>query len=198
LIAATTAAWKTYTDAFELGLSAYGWAKDTDYKIDYEPTGGAAGDLLSMQKWADQFVKNGVDKAMGEALEILKLLGVAAYPGDIPDQGSIQKIIDDLYTTYNVDTLFVCSDPLLSAYADNLDNATANSAQGVARGKKIKAMYEFREYVDRHPHATQCYGPNFVRLFSQAAWYVYQILNNHVSPANLSVYMPGPPYDQVP
>lgn len=285
LVAATTAAWKPYTDAFELRLATYGWVKDTDYTVDYEPPGGAAGDLQAMKNWAKQFVTNGVDiivtagteaaqacqaatatipivfaslgdpvgsllvksiatpggnltgcsnmqtdpnvltqqinvmltkhkpkvvgvignpnvepaaAAMTQALQILQAIHVTAYRGDIPDNASIQTVIDDLYTTHKVDTLFICSDPLLSAYADNIDDATSKSAKGVARGQKIKAMYEFREYVDRHPNATQCYGPNFASLFSQSAWYVYEILNNHVNPADLAVYLPSAPYDQVP
>jgi len=286
LVAATTAGWQPYTEAFEEGLLTYGWVKGTDYNIDYEPPGGAAGDLKAIQDAAKQFVKSGVDlivtagteaaKACRDATAIVPIVfasvgdpvdsglvaklstpggnltgcsnmqtnlnvlakridvmrtkhrpavvgvignqkvepvgavmkqasgilnnlpNVKAYLGDIPDKASIQTVIDNLYTAYKVDTLFVCSDPLLSACAEEIDNATASSATG-KRPQKIKAMYEFREYVDRHPNATQCYGPNFARLFGQAAWYVYQILNNKVSPGDLAVYLPSPSsYDLVP
>jgi hypothetical protein len=90
-----------------------------------------------------------------------------------------------------VDVLLVCSDPVVSANVHHLIRAAHDPSMN------MKTMHEFREHVD-HDGGDQCYGPNFPQLFNRAAWYVYQILKNGASPATLAVYLPSPPFDQVP
>jgi ABC transporter substrate binding protein len=301
LIASTKTGWQKYTDAFEQGLSTYGWVKDVDYTIDYEPKNGAAGVKVAIQNAADAFVAAGVNN-----INIIVTAGteaalacqaatqtqpagsrtpvVFASVGDPVDSGlvttiptpggnltgcsnlqadpqilrtrvnvlktklgpnkvgvignnppppagplsPIEKAMKNALTELNnahiptthkvlgqwaagdfqskaaclaklaplkadgVDVLLVCSDPVVSANVDYLI-AAAHDPQ-----MKMKTMHEFREHVD-HPHnGNQCYGPNFPRLFSQAASFVYQILQNHTDPGTLAVYKPSPPYDQVP
>jgi ABC-type uncharacterized transport system substrate-binding protein len=286
LVAATTAAWKPYTDAFEQGLSTYGWVKGTDYNIDYEPPGGAAGDVPTLQNTAQQFVTTGVDiivtagteaaqacktvtatqliptpvvfasvgdpvtcklvKTIGTpggnltgcsnmqtdpnvvALRIKSLnkmkpkmvgvigndppanpvcpidpaidqartaLGAAAAPKNLgqwspSDFQSVQAVSTKLgpLKALGVDVLLVCSDPVAAANVDNVIDAAHNM--------KMKTTHEFKEPVIGSHHGDHCYGPNFPQLFSQAAWYVYQILTNDADPSTLAVYLPSQ-YDEM-
>jgi hypothetical protein len=290
LVAATTAAWQPYTDAFEQALSRYGWVKGTDYIIDYEPPGGAAGDATTLQNTADQFVTNGVDIIVTAGTEAAqacqtatadqltptpvvfasvgdpvtcKLVETIATPGGnltgcsnmqtdtnlvalriqslnkktnpklvgvigndppanpvCPIDGAIDQARTALgakaapkklgqwspsdfqsvaavtaklgpLKAAGVDVLLVCSDPVVAANVDNIINAAHDPKMN------MKTMHEFQEPVTGSHHGDHCYGPNFASLFSQAAWYVYDILANDADPSTLAVYLPSPPYDEV-
>jgi putative ABC transport system substrate-binding protein len=97
---------------------------------------------------------------------------------------TLQTTLTNLKQQYNVNVLYVCSDPYLRTNGNNLIQAAHGHALG------MKTMHEFGEWVTYH-RGNQAYGPDFTKLFKRAAGYVDQILNG-ADPANLPIFAPLP------
>ena len=136
-----------------------------------------------------------IDEAMDQALIALNNANITAAPKTLgqwspSDFQSVQAVSTKLgpLKALGVDVLLVCSDPVAAANVDNVIDAAHNM--------KMKTTHEFKEPVIGSHHGDHCYGPNFPQLFSQAAWYVYQILTNDADPSTLAVYLPSQ-YDEM-
>jgi putative tryptophan/tyrosine transport system substrate-binding protein len=80
--------------------------------------------------------------------------------------------------TAGVDAFFVCSDPVITEFADDLSRAC---------GSKFTA-HAFAEYFDHH-HGSCSFGPIMSDMFTQAAVYVDQILR-HNNPGQFAGTLP--------
>jgi putative ABC transport system substrate-binding protein len=127
-----------------------------------------------------------IEKALDLASRRLQDAGIPAVvahlrPTDFQSNQTIKAALTPLQQQ-GVDVLLVCSDPLLSANAQNLIQA--------AHELGMRTMHEFREHVDVHGGDRSC-GPSFTGLFSQAADMVHQILSG-THPGDIPVYQPIP------
>jgi putative ABC transport system substrate-binding protein len=98
-----------------------------------------------------------VELEMEVARLVAPTLGLKISKHSIRRQKDIAPIIRKLRG--KVDALLVCTDPLITTHADEL-NAEAMDA-------KLITMHAFREYL-KHGGALSC-GPKFVELFQKAA-----------------------------
>jgi hypothetical protein len=115
--------------------------------------------------------------AMHEAFGwIPQILNVQAYlvpfrqPSDLQDPSTIRKTLDTL--PRGVNTLYVCSDPLMRTHGHDFVGAAHGQPQ-------FNTMHEFGEWVTLH-YGDLAYGPDFTTLFQKAAGFVYQYFQNGV------------------
>jgi putative ABC transport system substrate-binding protein len=112
----------------------------------------------------------GNDKSSNVKLEmkiaeiVAPTLGLKLRKGRIRKREDIAPVIRGLKG--KVDALFVCTDPLITTYAKQL-NAEATKAG-------LLTMHAFKEYLQWGGFMS--YGPNFAELFQKAADMVAQIL----------------------
>jgi putative ABC transport system substrate-binding protein len=76
-----------------------------------------------------------------------------------------------------VKALFVCTDPLITTYAEELNK--------LALDAKISMMHAFR--INHGETGLMFYGPCFTNIFQRAADFVYEILQHHKKPADIPV-----------
>jgi hypothetical protein len=142
-----------------------------------------------------------IDQAMDNALFWLNQEGIKTASKNLgqwaaSDFQSKQAVLTKLASlkANGVDVLWVCSDPIVNSNAGYLI-AAAHDPQ-----MKMKTMHEFREPVDKHG-GDQCYGPNFLSLFSQAAGIVNKIQQSTskspLAAGSIDVQIPQS-YDKVP
>jgi len=113
--------------------------------------------------------------------------GLSVYKSTLPltTVADIPLVINDLVNTYNVKALYVCTDPLITANADILNE------YAVIAG--LKTMHAFKKNFGRAGNLFL--GPKLEVLFSRAADFVYQILNspNPVTKATIPAYVKADP-----
>jgi putative ABC transport system substrate-binding protein len=112
--------------------------------------------------------------------------------GSIQTSGVIGTVITNLQKA-GAQALFVCSDPLLTTYADTVNDA--------ANSNKLPTMHAFSEYLDhKYKVGLMSYGPDFKKMFRDAADRVYMILHDGVLPAAIPVIVQrdGPEFHDSP
>ena len=130
---------------------------------------------------------------------VAKNMGVPVYPApftqptDFHNEATIQgKLKPPVGITLTADVVLVCSDPLMRTHGTIFVKT--------AHGMNMRTMHEFAEWRGNHG-GDLCFGPDFKRLFEEAAGYVDQILggtpvtNLPVVPVTLAdcVQTPVPP-----
>ena len=99
-----------------------------------------------------------IDHAMDKALDLLRQARIATAtkdkgrwsPSDFLSVDNVKAKLTPLRD--EVDVLWVCSDPVVSANVNYLIHA--------ARALGMRTMHEFREHVDAPNNGHQCYGPS--------------------------------------
>jgi putative tryptophan/tyrosine transport system substrate-binding protein len=114
-------------------------------------------------------VKTAMDYALRQDMGVPVYSAFFTQPSDFQDEATIQEKLNPPEGTPTADVLLVCSDPLMRTYGTIFVRA--------AHDVKMKTMHEFAEWHDSHG-GDLCYGPDFTRLFQNAARYVDQILAN--------------------
>ena len=94
------------------------------------------------------------------AVTAAKDSGVSVVIAPVRTQQEIKDI-----ASLGVDALYVCSDPVITEFSDDLKDAT----------KKIFTAHGFAEYYDDHGGSCS-YGPNLKDMFGMAAVYACMIL----------------------
>ncbi len=129
----------------------------------------------------------GNDKALNVQLEmkiaqqVAPSLGLKVVRAPIRKKEDIAPVIRKLKG--KVKGLLVCTDPLLTTHADELNHEAARA--------KLPTVHAFREYLDHGGCIS--FGPNFVDLFKRAAEFVDQILrgSHGKNMANIPVEQPN-------
>ncbi len=118
--------------------------------------------------------------AMHQALGwIPEILHVQAYlvpfrqPSDLQDAATIRNKLNSSLPN-GVNTLYVCSDPLLRTHGHDFIAA----AHGAPR---LNTMHEFGDWVNVH-HGDRAFGPDFTKLFITAAGFVQEYFDNGALP----------------
>jgi putative tryptophan/tyrosine transport system substrate-binding protein len=122
-----------------------------------------------------------VQLEMKVAQQIAPVLGLQVTTGKIRQKSDIAKVIKNMKAK-KVKALLVCTDPLITTYADEL-NAEAMKA-------KLPTVHAFREYLEHG--GCLSYGPYFPDLFEKAATHVDRILRDQAGPdmSNSPVHQP--------
>jgi hypothetical protein len=114
--------------------------------------------------------------AMHQALGwIPRILNVPAYlvpfrqQSDLKDSATIRNTLNSSLPN-TVNTLFVCSDPLLRTHGSDFVTAAHTTP-------RLNTMHEFGEWNKKHG-GDLCYGPDFTTLFQKAAGFVHQYFQN--------------------
>ena len=100
-------------------------------------------------------------------------------PSDFKDRAAIKAKLKPLHDE-NVDVLYVCSDPLLTARLDVLTDVAKHDFQ-----PKMKTMHEIKE----RQGGDQTYGTDFEALFEKAAEFADKILRGTL-PKDIPVHVP--------
>jgi ABC-type uncharacterized transport system substrate-binding protein len=113
---------------------------------------------------------------MGQAQAAANTLGLEVVTLEVGQAEDIERTFE---TLGRADGLYVCADPLVSAYRARI-NALALAA-------RLPTMHDLREYAV--PGGLMSYGPNIPDLFRRAGDYVDKILRG-AKPAELPVEQP--------
>ena len=129
----------------------------------------------------------GNDKSPNVKLEmkvgrlVAPTFGLKTHERPIRRQKDIATVIRKLKG--KVDALVVCTDPLITTHADEVNAEAINAG--------LPTMHAFREYVCDHGGAAS-YGPKFVELFQKAAEQVNTILGGKAGQNMINVPVDQP------
>jgi putative ABC transport system substrate-binding protein len=107
-----------------------------------------------------------------EVMRTARKEGVTPFQVDIPDAAEEDIIVTKINSlrAQGVNGLYVCTDPLITRHKDAI-NTAAN-----APANQLPTMYQFRDHV--LTGGLMSYGPNFTKMFRDAAAVVSRALNN--------------------